>query len=55
MMYVKELSADSICETEPEFRVMKSSYIERSLGGRETVSGIRECTCLYTSAIAPDI
>ena len=55
MMYVKELSADSICDTEPAFRVIKSSYIERSRGGRETVSGTRDCTCLYTSAIAPDI
>jgi len=46
MMYVNDLSADSICDTELAFFSTKSSYMLNHFDGMGMAFGIRLCACL---------
>lgn len=52
MMYVKDRSADSICDTALEFLVIKSEYMPSHFGGNERTSVVRCVACLYIVAVA---
>lgn len=53
MMYVKDRSADSICDTALLFLVMKSEYMPSHFGGSDSTSDVRCVACLYIVARAP--
>lgn len=46
MMYVRDLSADSICDTELAFFNTKSSYMPSHFDGCGIAFGSRLCACL---------
>lgn len=48
MIYVKDRSADSICDTELAFFKTNSSYMLSHFGGIAIAFGMRLCACLYT-------
>jgi hypothetical protein len=52
MIYVKDRSADSICDTALEFFVMKSEYIPSHFGGMDRTAVVRSVACLYMAATA---
>lgn len=47
IMYVRDRSADSICDTALLFLVMKSEYIPIHFGGSDRTSPVRCVACLY--------
>ena len=47
MIYVRDRSADSICETELEFFAMNSSYVCNHIEGKTVEFDIRDRACLY--------
>jgi hypothetical protein len=54
-MYVKDLSADSICETALEFLMMKSPYAATHLGGRDKACTVVSDADLYSSNILMEL
>jgi hypothetical protein len=55
IIYVKDLRADSICETALEFLMMKSPYDATHLGGRDKACAVVSEADLYNSNIVMEL